>query len=395
MSVTGNELRAYARPMLRRRTFRFHRLDGLVDERTHRVLELGKAFARASDGSAIFQLALRDAPEDLRARILGEFSQPAPKEELSRAEAFRRWQAMIKRVQGHIISEGVYTDFGRPASVGILLNQRKSAGLDLYYSLGESRTGSALLQGRIYHDPEGASILIYLWDAFARVGEHLDLLLSRRDLGEEGNFERTLYRSRREELESWCAQVSGSGWIAGQKPDFLIFSAAMRSVISGLRSLCESSESAREMLRAAINVQVDSLLSHELSHLAERNVNGSLAFGKESAEIIGYLLQASHGRADYAFLSMANRSFRFDLEMPELVEDVRAKGVLSLLEGEPYLKKWAQIALERKFRELTGRGPSELLDLSMIAAAQSSDHILPAHMPLVEKAMCNPSLQSG
>lgn len=396
MTVTGRELRAYARPILRRKTFKFHRLDGMVDERKHQVLELARAFARSSNGSMEFQYALREAPPDLRERIRSEFSSSPRQGSLPREEAVKQWSALIRRIQGHIISEGVYTDFGRPASVGLILNRRSVEGVDVYYSLGESHETRSLLPGRLYYDPEGrTSILIYLWDAFARVGENLDLLLSRRDLGEEGNFERTLYRAKREELEEWCGRVRNSSWSSERSPDFFIFTIAMRSILSDLRMLAEASDTPADALRAAVNRQIDSLLAHEVSHLVERNANGSLAFGKEKTEIIGYLLQAVYGRADFAFLSMANRQFRFDLEMPELVADIRAKGIGSVLEGEEYLRRWATISLDLNFFALAGKSHLDLIDPGIIRAAQSSDHILGAHMPMVEKAMCNPSLQAS
>ncbi|MEW6721971.1 MAG: hypothetical protein AB1324_01785 [Candidatus Micrarchaeota archaeon] len=390
MTVTAKEMRRYARDMLRRKTFRFHRLNGILEPRQHSLLHLADAFAKSHEDQPRFLLALRDSPPEVRDRINREFGKNGAKP-ASRREALERWKSLIRNIQGHIISEGVYTDFGRPASVGLLLEKRALDGISLYFSLGESHEGVSLRPGRVYYEPDGRTVvLFYLWDALARTAELLDLLVSVRDLGEEGNFERTLYRARKEDLSAWCERAAASS--PDMNPEFYILTLAMRSALSGLRAAMERAESPREALRAAINMQLDSLVAHEVSHLVERKANGHLPFDKAEAEITGYLLQAVHSRADLALISMMNRQFDFAQGMPALVGDVRSRGPMILLEGEVYLRAYASETLESRFLALCGRRSEEVLDISKIKSSQTSDYIRPEHMPLVEKAMCNPSL---
>lgn len=385
MGVTAKEMREYARGMLRRKTFRFHRINGMIDNRMHTVLDLAKSFAASSRDGKGFLRALHYAPEELKERIAFEF-------EASRGGGEPERLELIRNIQGHIIAEGVFTDFGRPASVGLILESRELDGISLFFALGESHPGSALRTGRAYFEKgRQPMVLIYLWDALARVAETLDLLVSTRDIGEEGNSERALYRSRAGDLSKWCASVRDSEWVPGMSPEFFIFAIAIRSVLSGLESVAGASESPREMLRSAVNIQLDCTLAHEISQVLEREADGSLPFDKETSEIFGYLLQAVHSRPDYAYLSMVSRHFDFRREMPDLVEDLRSRGAYALLEGPQYLRSFAEDALERKFRAFCGISRPEALRTDRIRSVQSTDYMRPEHMPLIEKAMCNPS----
>ena len=68
MSISPKEIREYCRPMLRRKGFRFSRLDGLLEEERRRSLEVARAFAEPG-GQNAFLYSLRDAPESLSAGI--------------------------------------------------------------------------------------------------------------------------------------------------------------------------------------------------------------------------------------------------------------------------------------------------------------------------------------
>ncbi len=388
MSITERELREYCRPMLRRKGFRFSRAGPLIEEDSLRSLAVAKAFSMP-DGQRDFLYSLRLAPGGMRRGIHEALDRKRSLgSQNGRGHAARL--ELLSDIQEVLIAHGIFAQFGRPATTGIILGTRRIGDIPVYFVLTESRSTTSVFSGRVSIGLDGRKqMAISVTGAAARLMETLDLWLRDPASSEDDRFERRLMRADRESLRAFLEGKS----LAPDEPIFLmaINLISMRSCISRLRSLASASPSARSFLLSALNSQLDSVLAHETAHLVEREANGSIPLPKESKEILGHLLEAVHGKADDAFQSLLHREFDFAQRMPALKEDIGRKGLGALLEDSAYLSGWARAALDERFLALSGRTHEQVVDTGAIRAVQSGDFIDEGVMPLIEKAMYNPS----
>ncbi len=374
--------------MLRRKGFRFSRLNGLLDERRRRALDVARAFSRP-DGQTRFLHSLRGSPEGMREGILSAIDRKRQAASLNGSGHGARLQ-LLSEIQGALVSHGVYAEFARPATAGIILQSRLIGDMPAYFVLGESNSSTALFCGRLTQEPDGRRHLaIFVSGASARLMEVMDLWLLDPDAGEDERFERSLLRADRETLRSFL-----DGKSAGPEEPILLTAInliSMRSCIGRLSALAASSESCSGFLLSALNAQLDSILAHEVAHLVESQAVGATTLPKWMKEIMGYLLEAVHGKADDAFQQLLHREFDFGLKMPGLREDIARRGFGVLLEDSSYLSGWARLTLDEMFVSVSGWPHDQVVDTGAIRAVQSTDFIAAEQMPLVEKAMYNPS----
>lgn len=388
MSVSPKEIRDYCRPMLRRKGFRFSRLNGLLEEERRRSLEVARAFSEPNAQSR-FLYSLRDAPESLSSGIQAAIDRRAAPASAQNGEAHKSRLALLSEIQAQLIAHGVYSEFGRPATAGLLLGTRSAGGMVSYFVLGE-QVQTSLFCGRLTTNLDGRrSMAIFVTGAAARMMEVLDIWLRTPKGDEDEMFERRLMRADRDSLERF---VSGKTLSPEETPFLLALNIiSMRSCVEHLREIARDSGTPEEFVIRALNRQIDSVYAHETAHKTESEANGSLPLSHELKEILAYLLEAVHGQADDAFQSLLHRSFDFGKIMPRFESDVRARGLPVLLEGEDYLRRWALDTLDERFLALTGRTHEHVVDTGSIRSAQTSDYIDGRHITLLKKAMYNPS----
>ncbi len=375
--------------MLRRKGFRFSRLNGLLEEERRKSLEVAMAFSQPN-GQSRFLYSLRDAPAGLRSGIQEAIDSRTVPPSAQNGEAHKSRLALLSAIQEQLIAHGVYSEFGRPATAGLLLGTKEAAGLRSHFVLSEPHAQTSVFCGRLTINPDGSRrMAIFVTGASARMMEVLDIWLRTPKGGEDEMFERRLMRSDRDSLERF---VSRSALPAEETPIlFALNLISMRSCVGRLREIARESGSPEEFVIRALNRQIDSVYAHETAHEEENQANGSLPLPKEMKETLAYLLEAVHGQADDAFQSLLHRSFDFARMMPRMEADIRARGISVVLEGQDYLRRWALDALDERFLSLTGRTHEHVIDAGPIRSAQTSDHIDRRHMRLLEKAMFNPS----
>jgi hypothetical protein len=381
VSVTFRELQRHCRPFLKRKTFRFHRLNGFVDECKLDALKLAKAFASPGEGAAQFMLALLDADPRLQEPIrneLGRLREAAKQKELAPEER----AAYIRRIRGHLIENGIYADFESPASVGLILRSSAIGNLSTFFLLGEPLDSLAILPAQML--PSEKTLVVQISGSGARLAELLDFWLNEgKDVDELAAFTRQLISSPREWLEDVCSRTQ-------IEPEYMniedtLFVISMRAALADFEVLRNDCSSPQEFLCRALNMQLDAVLAHEFSHQEERKTNGSRRLIKESMENTAYLLSAVYSSPHLAYLAMLNRQLRFESIMPDLCDDIRSKGALAYLEDKDFLRNHAEHVLERRS---VGK-----IDTAPIIEVQTSDFIQMTHMPLVEKTLYNPSLR--
>lgn len=386
MSVTLSQVKDYCTPFLERRNFRFRQLRRFVGSKKLNDLRLAKAFAHPGEGAANFMMALQGASPHLREPIT---------EELRRLDrkgiTHEDRMLMIRRIQEIFLSSGIHTDFNRPSSVGLLMRTDTVSDTPVYFLLGESG-GSATFCGRYYDaiDGIGSRLTVNVTSTASRLVEILDIMFNP-GKDEHDRFERALMLRDKESLGKWVSKVD---FEPDEVPaNMFLFVLSVRQTISNLEALAAACDSPEEFVMRAVNLQLDSVLAHETSHIEEKRANGEIPLSKGAKELIAYLLEASYASPDIAFRAMLDRKFEIEKMMPGMFQDIRGMGGMALLEGSTFLRECALESLDDIFIELSKKSHDEIIRTDVIRAVQKSNYVGGSDMPLVERAMCNPSLR--
>jgi hypothetical protein len=391
--VTRKELRRYFEPALRRKTFRFSRLRGLVHEQTMQELRVAKAFAQPGKDAGAFMRQLCKAGPQLREPVLGILREleekPAPglRQPGARAEAMDR----IHRV---LIECGVHAEFRMASSPGLMLHTRQAARLPVYLYLGES-AGNGIGPGRFNAASDGsAHVDIDISQNAARLMQVIDYWLAdfSNPPGHIDRFRMRLSRAPREQLLSALSgDFKKASLSEGEIPILLALDiSCLRLLYERLQAAADESQSPPDFLRKALNMHIDWTLAHEIAHAAEHRANGQIRLHPMVREAIAYLLQAIHAEPAHAFRSMMLRGFDITEVMPSFDSALRSLGPHCFCVEGAYLRGWARGMLDAM---LKGCGGSAGLNIEQepIARAQTSDFISPKDLPYLEKALCNPN----
>ncbi len=394
MAITKEQAQRYCEPFLQRKQFRFSQLNGMLSEPVRRSLAVARAFSDPKGDQVRFLATLRRAPPSLQEGIMGEANHPADcPNSAERSD-------LIARIQKCLVAHGVYAEFRRPASVGVILAQRDMDGLPVYFLLNEPvpKSRDFAYCGRTTFDPldqrRPTSQVIYVPAAAARLAETLDMWMGDvKDPQSIESLDRRAIRISQSCLKGWCSKVNGG--LNGPEDSIVRFALFVMSVRCGIKRLSgvlNDSDSPQDFIIRALNIQLDSVVAHETAHLLERKANGSMMIDKDGKELIAYLLEARYSYADIAFLSFLHR-YRNDLDrlVPRFTKDMRERGAMAMLEGEDYLRNWAAEMLDNDFMQLTGRLPEDLMDVSLLKIVQTSDFMSQKHLPMLERAFYNPS----
>lgn len=389
MTITVREIKDYCRPFLSRRTFKFRKLKPLLGGSKVKKLMLAKAFANPGKDSSNFQAELDRAHPDIYDPIAEEFAKLNAKASVSHQDRFETSEN-VRRI---FLEHGIFTDFGRPGSVGLIINQTSIQGIPTYFVLGESLR-QTVFSGRLY-PPRGddpGALMIQVSSAASRVAELLDIMFNNNGSAHE-HLEKNLVRVSKQTLRGWASQLD---FEREEVPVRLILLAvSMRASVESLLDILSSSPSPQEFLRTAVNLQLDSIVAHETSHIEERKANGHIPLNKETKEILAYLLEAVYGRPDLAFRTLMHRDCDLGVVVPKLVDHIRDKGSSAFLMEAESLRPFALEALDDSFLSIAGKKHSAVISGDEIKNVQSSDYVEKECMPLIERAMCNPSLQGG
>lgn len=421
MTVSKEQVYRYCKPFLRRKTFRFSRLEGAVKEERMRILRLGEKFAKLPGESDRFVTALRYADGRISDPIRHEIAGIRAKPDATRED----WDEAVGKMRKAFIDNGVFTDFGRPSSVGLILNQTNILGVDTYFILGNSHSG-VIESGRLNMDKQRPTLMINVTNAAGRLMEILDVMFSESDplmrnhdqrlvreimlrhtLGSEGacltldemSMMRNMIRMDEDRLMRADLDVPPE--------DFPVLSAidviTTRASIARLERSMAESDCPEEFIIKAVNSHAAAKLAHETSHIIERKANGALRMDKRMMELLGYLIEATHFRADIAFsalLAQAGASTDKNLidiraELPDLTSDLVGLNGAAFRQKEDYIRGWAQRCMESIFIRLTGKKPDDIIDVRPVEALRGTEFIGKEHLPLLEKALCNPTLRSS
>lgn len=386
MAVTLRQVKDYCRPILERRNFRFKKLRRFVGNRTVSDLRVAKAFAHPGEGAANFMMALQGASSKLREPITEEL-RSMDRKGITHEERM----LMIRRIQEVFLENGIHTDFNRPSSVGLVMHTDSVGETPVYFILGESG-GSATFCGRYYEsiDGIGSRLTVNVTSTASRLVEILDIMFNP-GKDEHDRFERALMLRDRDSLGSWVSKVD---FEPDEVPvNMFLYVLSVRETISRLEALAEQCDSPEEFVMRAVNQQLDSVLAHETSHLEEKKANGEIPLSRTAKELIAYLLEASYASPDIAFRAMLDRKFDVEKMMPGMFDEIRGMAGMTLLEDLTFLRENALDSLDDIFLELASKSHDEVIRTDVIQRVQKSNYVNGNDMPLVERAMCNPSLR--
>lgn len=387
MSVTLRQVKDYCRPFLERRNFRFRQLRRFVGHTRLNDLRVAKAFAHPGDGAVNFMKALDMASPKLKEPITEELRKLDKRGNITHDDRM----LMIRKIQEIFLQNGIHTDFNRPSSVGLVMHSGTVSNTPVYFLLGESG-GSATFCGRYYEaiDGIGSRLTVNVTSTASRLVEILDLMFND---GKDDNdrFERALMLRDKDSLGQWVSKVD---FDPDEVPaSMFLFVLSVRESISKLEGIAAQCDTPQDFVRMAVNLQLDSVLAHETSHIEEKKANGEIPLSKGAKELIAYLLEAAYSSPDIAFRAMLDRKFEIEKMMPGMFDDIRGMGGMALLEDAAFLRACALDSLDDIFIELSSKSHDEVIRTDIIQGVQKSNYVNGNDMPLVERAMCNPSLR--
>ncbi|MEW6035408.1 MAG: hypothetical protein AB1529_02235 [Candidatus Micrarchaeota archaeon] len=390
MAVGKEQIKSYCAPMLRRKTFKFGRLKGLVDEPVLEGLKLAKAFGNPGPSSRRFIRELRMTDHNLRCDI-SEALRPlgGDSPEIVRHQ-------VLSGIREVFLSRGLHSRFGRPESVGLMLHSFEAFGRPVHVFLDESdgmRVGRARfnmgMEGLLWFElnaTQNAARLAQLLDFWLAGPEELDcrpegmrISLARTGAGAAG--------------EALARAFAAEGLTEEASVLFALDVSCLRLMISRLASIAAESGSPREFLMRSLNAQIGSAFAHEVAHMLEREANGNVPLPRDVMEIAAYMLQALYSDPAEAFRSMMLHGVDVTVVLPSFDSSMRQLGAGAFAVGEDFLRKWADILAGAIFTSLGGRSHEEMLDGQKIREAAGIAPISMEHMQFIERAMCNPNLR--
>ncbi len=395
MSLTKEQIADYCKPFLRRPVFRFQHLKGMVDRKILKDLQLAKAFAYPGHECRNFMAELLSARAHLKKPIDSEIDKLLDIPESTRTN--RDHFEAFGKIRHIFIEHGIHTSFERPASVGLILNTTEVAGLSAYFFLGECRdtyTG----RSRLNLNSNGiGSFEVNITETASRLVQILDywLMPPEQIKNHPQSFRLILMRTDRNALIELGPQILESAKLFKEEMPvlFALDVACVRLMMARLEKLMKESDSPQAFLCAAINMNIDSAVAHETAHLEESQAHREIKLPLQQREFLGYMLQAAYSEPGDAFRSCMLRGFDISTEMPSFDEDLRSLGFRIFCVGPQYLKEWATWMLDAVFKQLhKGKTHEEVIRPETIKEAQTSDFVRMEHMPLIEKALCNPNI---
>jgi len=407
-------------PFLKRQRFSFGNLkDAIGDDRMH-DLRLGEAFASQKAGAQRLLLELKDANPYLKdpiTKALGNLTRTHTPMVRDRARSKAR----------RIFAEhGIFADFGRSASIGLILEKTNILGVDTYFVLGKSDIED-LHAGRLDMNGKDSYLMINVTNATGRLIEMLDVMLEvsdplmaefdyrlvrqkmikydiglkeAREMITDINMVRVLMRANVEKLDS-C--MSDMGFNPAEMPVLTALDViTARAGIARLEGMMAGCDDPATFLLKAINSYVAATLAHEAFHILERRANGALRMRKDHMELLAYLIEAVHIDPNIAFSALLTeaeadvyrRGINVREELPELMKDLRKLNGRAFMQDEGYLQIWAERCLETSFMRLAGKPLADVIDVGPIRALRGSEFIGSRHLPLLLASICNPTLRS-
>ncbi len=418
MPITKEQLKTYCAPFLRRQNFSFGNLRDAIGEDRMRDLRFGEAFSSQKAVSQRLQLEEQDANPCLKAPItkalatLAQKNTPKEKDRISR------------KARDIFAEHGIFADFGRSASFGLILEKTEILGLDTYLVLGKY-DGGHLHSGRPDSDGKGAYLAINVTNAVGRLVEMLDIMLEisdpliknheyrlvkyrmdkysisltdAREMLDRMLMTRNVMRMSYEEVTKCFAEI-GSAF--ANPTLFALNVITTRAGIARLERMMTECDEPATFLLNAINSYVAATLVHEAAYITERRANGELHVRRNHMELLAYLIEAVHSRPDIAFSGLVSeadadvhkKAININEELPNLAGDLKRHNGLAFLHEEEYLQNWADRCLDSCFIRLARKPLEEVIDVGPIRALRGSEYIGNAHLPLLNASVCNPTLR--
>lgn len=394
MSIKREEITKYFRPLLKRTTCRFSRFrdSGLISEEQYEQLRLANTIgSREPDAHLRFARQLQ--------RTNGSFKKGI--EEIltgGNHETQEDHLTLLRKLQEQLISHGIYAQLNRPATAGMILSTADACGVPAFLVISESTNGNRHIMngGRTTLGKKDSvdSVVIFATQAVARVAEILHMWFSVFG-SKEPDVEARLAAQRTESLSRYCDIASGHFSDPADIPVEVILSTiANRAILNRFRRILGDVHTPEEFLLRAAEEVMQSEITHEAAHVQERKANGLLSGDIPTAELLAYMAQGAYCGGGYAFRFFLNRSQAPERMIPELYADIRKKGIHAMLEDEGYLDGWAGRILMRACMEKLGKRVQSVFNPIKLRSLAASPLLDESQVPMLEKAMYNPSLIS-
>ena|GEM_PF-6415335 len=308
---------------------------------------------------------------------------------------------MHEDVQWSMVEDGLFCDFRRPNSSGLILWANDIEQVPALVVLGESQSSKNAYSGRVSLGNEGSidSIVVYANAAMQKVAGFLRAwfaVFESIERNEKPNIISDLLARKDESLEKMVDRLFDL--IEDPEVDIqfpyedILLVCSLRAIADNFRKIMREVDTPQEFLLKAVDMQLRSSLSHEIAHLLERRFateHGNLLI-KEEMELVAHLVQGHYVSPGMAFKALCDRSINIEQVFPSLYKDLEIMHFEFMLEKEEYLAKWAF----RLLREMTMAGagvePGDIFNPTIIRQAVQAPILRLEHIPIIEAGFWDP-----
>ena len=398
MNFSYEQLKSYTSPFLRREKIRFSDLNGLLGGNRKKDLRLARAFAlqeHPEQSASKFSEELKKANPYLRGPITEEIARLREKPSICPRDR----EELERRIQRIFIDNGIYSDWGRPSSVGVILREDKALGVPIYYVLGES-DGPSPFTGRLKlpTDYDRGGIILNITGSVARVKSLLDIyFLEPPKEHDPSDGPRDQWQQVFHQAVIWGGSdvlKSTLDRVHFEMSEFHLTGAlslmARRRFAMRMIYMMMNSQTTSEFFLKAVNSHIDSSLSHEAAHILERRENADVELDRFEKELLAYFVQGTHSQPDVAIWTMFDalpQYFQVENLMPLLARQMLKDNREFFLKGKKVLRKYMRHYADEYSIELTGK-PATVLDGKKIRDLNTGSHFKEEDLAIIHEALC-------
>ncbi|MFH1393498.1 MAG: hypothetical protein ABII71_02250 [Candidatus Micrarchaeota archaeon] len=386
----------YCKKPLARKEFRYDQLvrRGIISGQEQRKLEALRFFKSGQGMKERFIGALNEADEsfadDIR-RVYQMHEDPVD-------------VAMFSQIC--MLEHGVFADFNRPNSSGIVINSDMVGDVPVLIVLGEiNESDKNVYSGRVTLDHSAGidSAVVYATAAIEEMTEMFRLWLSPLINLNRMSLEAQFACWKDEPMERKIDEIiSGIIDLPDVSTAEVLRMWSDRKLLDEYREIKERSDTPEAAVMDIADLHLRSAKVHELAHLLERKANRALPNADERwftltdvhRELFAYLIQACFLNSGLAFRMLTDRKdIDLEFDLSSFDRDIDRLGLVALLEDETVLRRWAFKELRKLCSRFYGMEPGEIFDMGLIHSAAQTRIVTSQNFPLIEEAIHhNPEL---
>ncbi len=388
MAIDLPAIHRYCKKPLARKEFRYDQLErrGLISTANHRKLEALRFFSSGQGMKERFISALAEADETFAADIRQIYQKHSDPVEV----------ALFSQLC--MLDHGVFADFNRPNSSGLILDCEMLDEIPILVVLGEMTEGNRnTFSGRvtINNDSGLDSAVVYATIAIEEMSDMLNLWFS-------ANFEENPSIEAQHSCRTDAATERLIDFVIEGKiaipdlddSDIILNIWANRIILNRYRAIMRHSSTPSEFVQRVADLHLRAARLHEAAHVAEVKANWGIRRTQVDKELLAYLAEACYINPGLAFRALMRRpDVSMIRDLKELNREIERLGLEAFLESEKTMEMWAYKMLRICCKRIARKEPYEIFNPSFMRNIAKKPLVTAESAPLIEETIhSNPDI---